>query len=753
MAIVLREEVHVDRCKYLLENFTFAEHLALCDDRLTAADAKREYNKIKKYLMSKIMGDIEIKYNFSRGRKDGRMYGKNSIQTLWKNMRGFICDGITTDIDFESMHPVLLYNICINNNIECPNLTEYVKDRERCLKKIMEADKVSRADAKNKIFERINYNKCKKSSCDYLRNFDRETLHIQRKCVDLEQYSYLKPFAKKERNFEGSFMNLLLGVEENKLLMMVKKCCDDAGIKIHAFMFDGLMVYGDITEGFLKSIKDYVINQSGFECINITIKPHKTDFEMPADWEAPVYTTYEDIKADFNKHNCKVGEQFVHFTDTEIFEYSRSGFQTFHEELKYFDPDAKGNNHDDKMVSFTKKWFEDPDKKKYLRMDSYPKPDLCPNNVLNIWRPYPVEVIAESIDKDKCEKGLQFFKNHIDILCNHQQEVTDFVNLWISQMFQYPENKSCELVFISFEGAGKGCLLDFFKTIMGHQKVWECTDPQRDIFGSFNGKMRESMLVVFQEANKSVFFNANDKKKALITDNVITINQKGVKQYDMKSYHRFITFTNNACPCVPNKRRDCIIRASDEMIDNIPYFTEGFKYAQDVGVCKYIYDHYMKQQTQPRITAVDIPITDYHKEMVVAHKPLMRMFLEDLAEKARNNELEPGAISEKVGIYTSDELYRMFVSYAALEKQSTNEITKSNFSVKFSHHSQQKGGKQIEKKVKKINGKTYNMYIFDLDAFVKQFTNDDTGNEMTDDELSDDDSAVVEAAAAVAAAV
>jgi len=197
---------------------------------------------------------------------------------------------------------------------------------------------------------------------------------------------------------------------------------------------------------------------------------------------------------------------------------------------------------------------------------------------------------------------------------------------------------------------------------------------------------------------------------------------------------------------VPNKRRDAIIRASDEMIGNTEYFNEGFKYATDVGVCKYIYDHYMTQECKPRIVGADIPITEYHKEMIVAHTSLLKMFLQDFAEKAQDNELEPGAISGEVGIYTSDEFYRMFVSFAAYEKQSTNEITKSNFGVKISHEKI----KSYKKKTKKIKGKNYNMYIFDLDAFVAEM---DLPSFDTGDDMTDDDAAVVEAAAAIVAAV
>jgi len=93
-------------------------------------------------------------------------------------------------------------------------------------------------------------------------------------------------------------------------------------------------------------------------------------------------------------------------------------------------------------------------------------------------------------------------------------------------MFQYTEIKTMELIFVSVEGAGKGLILHFLKTIMGNKKVFETTNPQRDVFGNFNPLMKDSVLVVFNEANKSNFYNANDIKKALITDKTIIINEK-----------------------------------------------------------------------------------------------------------------------------------------------------------------------------------------------------------------------------------
>ena len=62
-----------------------------------------------------------------------------------------------------------------------------------------------------------------------------------------------------------------------------------------------------------------------------------------------------------------------------------------------------------------------------------------------------------------------------------------------------------------------------------------------------------------------------------------------VPQFNMKSYHRFIGFSNNPDPATKNKRRDVFFRSSDK-IGNTEYFGDGFYYAKDMNCCKYIYE-------------------------------------------------------------------------------------------------------------------------------------------------------------------
>ena len=122
MAIVLTEKINIYRANFLLDSYTYENFYTTWEG--SATDAKIQYDKVIKFLVSKTEneGTNAIKYNHTKGRVNGRMYGEKSLQCCPREVRGFLCDGISTDIDIVNAHPVLLLNICNKHSIECPNL-------------------------------------------------------------------------------------------------------------------------------------------------------------------------------------------------------------------------------------------------------------------------------------------------------------------------------------------------------------------------------------------------------------------------------------------------------------------------------------------------------------------------------------------------------------------------------------------------------------------------------------------------------
>lgn len=614
---VFEENINLTKCSYLLDSYTFADFFADFDG--TQQDAKIQFKKIQTYLTLKLTGKTQYaKYKHTKDRTNGRMYGdQSSIQNCVKNIRNFLIDGLTTDIDMVNAHPVILYHLCNKYDYECPNLKNIVENRKETMNRVMEQTALNYNEVKKLILTATNTNKKIASQSQFVINYSNEMRGIQKLLLDNKDFNYVKEYAKKDSNFEGSFINHILCIEENIILSHIRTWCDLNELQIHSLFFDGLMVSGLHTDSILPDIEKYILDNYGYE-IKLSIKPCDTTLELPDDYEPPKMITYKDVKEQFEKTNCQVSDVFIVEHNNSIREFKWSNFIIYHKGLKFLDDKRKKQD-------FLKCWSEDEDRRRYDDFGCYPKE--CPKNIYNLWKPFDISILPDSEPDEECKKAYEYFLNHINVLCGYEQKIYDFVMMWLSQMLQYPENKTIELIFLSQEGTGKGLLLAILKTILGNHRVFETTDPQRDVFGNFNGLMKEAFLVCFNESNKSNFYNQNDKKKALITDAVITINQKSLPTITCNSFHRFITFTNNSDPSIKNVRRDLFIRCSDDKIADTEYFMEGFAIAKNKTHCKYIYDQLMKYPTKPFINVNDIPETEDDIEFLEATEPPIKRFL------------------------------------------------------------------------------------------------------------------------------
>ena len=98
-------------------------------------------------------GLAQIKYK-RQSRKYGRVNPENGIglSMLSKRIRHTLCKDVYEDIDIINCHPIILYQVCQYNNIDCPNLSIYITDRNTKLREVMAQYDVSRDEAKKIIY-------------------------------------------------------------------------------------------------------------------------------------------------------------------------------------------------------------------------------------------------------------------------------------------------------------------------------------------------------------------------------------------------------------------------------------------------------------------------------------------------------------------------------------------------------------------------------------------------------------------------
>ena len=629
-------------------------------------ERKTKFNMMRAFCQNNIKARGEIKRLYSYTQQTplevgGRLYCGNSIQGLQKSFRGFLMEGVSTDIDMKNAHPVILKYICKINNIPCPNLTWYVENRDEVLKNFDE-------QGKTLFLKAVNDDKLsKKCTHSFFKDFDKECKKIQKEIYKLECYKHIVESVPTTRmyNFLGSAINRVLCVYENKILQSVISVCNSKQIEICSLMFDGLLIYGDhySNNDLLREIEQRVNND--FEGINMVFayKRHSTDIIMPPDYEEmPTNVkiedgrSFDDISSEFEKQHCKINHNgiFIKETDDKIIVMNKSHITTAYEHMTY---DKLTENKSNELVitqhNFIKDWLVNNDSQRsYDTMGCYPNGNECPENCYNTWRPFAMELMN---DWEDMPDAVDVFRNHIKILCDNDEVVSSYIEAWIAQMIQYPAVKTICPTLISKEGAGKGTLMMLLKKMLGESKYFETTTPSTHIFGQFNGHMSDSFLINLDEMSKKEVSGFDGQFKALTTNPHLTINEKGVKSYNINSYHRFIITTNNEDPINSKKddRRNLIIRSSDELIGNTEYFNKIYKLLDNENVIKSCYEYFKQMPNMDKFRNIPLPKTQYQEDIKEASVSPIELWLIDFAKSHSGSDDVTVTASTMFSLFTS----------------------------------------------------------------------------------------------------
>ena len=633
----------------------FVEQCLNKDKKHTIEECKTKFSILQQFCQTnlKTNGITKRIYSYATG-TSGRLFSGGSLQGLPSTIRGlFMRDGIGTDIDMCNAHPVILRYICKLHNIPCPNLDYYISHRDECLEKFesREIGKVAYLTTLNKD----TLNRTKGLSLDF-KKYDIEIKQIQKKLVQIKDYIDLVSSVPEIKLYNklGSAVNRIMCYYENLILQHVIHIITGKGIEIAILMFDGLMIYGDYYKDpdLLEYITYYVEKQMPGLEMKWAYKEHNTEMNVPEDFVVENTNkinknenSFENVANEFEKTHLKIINKslFVKHDNNNIIFLTQAQLKMSYSHLSYDVPvyNEKGIFTGFNTLPFINKWvgFTHNIRRKD-DVDIYPNSKDCPENIFNLWRPFAMELLSEPYTHKQTE--LNFILHHIKILCNHDENVYDYFIKWIAQMIQYPHIKTIMPTFISGEGAGKGTLFKLFEKMLGNEKVFETTNPSRDVWGDFNGMMCNCFLVNLNELSKKDTMEAEGKIKGLITDNTLAINQKGVPQYKIKSYHRFITTTNKEEPInsTNGDRRNLIIRSSDEKKGDYIYFEMMHNYLEDNDVIRTCYDYFKSIEGMDKFKDIHIPQTEYHTNLKELSKSPIEQWLESFTREHMNDSKE-----------------------------------------------------------------------------------------------------------------
>ena len=651
-AVTLNERVNLEAVKYLMSmpKSRWKSELSTDKDRKFEV----EYKKATDYLKGQLDGTgITRTYKFADGKHFGRQFDHSGLQGMQKCIRGILCDGVISDLDIVNCHPNILSYICRQNDIPCPNLDYYIKNRDKILNLLQHEHNYDREDAKKRFLKSTNSSyPHKRHDYDFLDAYDAEMKKIQKQIVEVKEYNFIKPKVKKGDNEEGSFINLCLCYHENKILMKAYDFLASKKVEICTLSFDGLMHYGAEDTKLLNELNAYISNEyidAGFKFV---YKPHSKSIRVPKDFDSSSVPnkSYKMMCKWFNKSHAKVGGKYICEDVAGEKEIElEAAFKARYKHYRVYD-------REDQFIDAWLKNIPNTNMRTYLKFGMHPD-NLCPEDVYNLWEPFVYSL--KTVEYEPDTQGLSKILHLVKVLANYDDFSEKFLLDWMAQMLQYPEIKPGAMPVIqSKPGAGKNSLIDILTRILGKNKVWECVDPQRDIFGSHNGKMRDAFLINVNEAGIKDFSGALGKLKSLVTEPFVSIRAMYQDVTILPSYHRLILTTNEtyAIGTEAGDRRLGIIAASNDLVID-PQNDNGNKewwksFREDVldseRALRTFYDYLMKRPTKKVFTAEDLPLTEYAQQLQGLSVHPIVQWLEDIATVKRQDWKNKGYYNDNI---------------------------------------------------------------------------------------------------------
>lgn len=232
-------------------------------------------------------GIIQTTYKPSKNLKtQGRLFAQNaSLQSLPREFRGCLANGLLYDIDIINAHPILLQQYCEKNGIRCDNLKYYCNNRDDVLNEIMIEYDYTRDEAKNLFLRSINGGFSEGITNKFYVDLKKEIKEIHN-LITLKNNDLYKSLKKrKDFNIEGSVTNVILCDLENLVITTAYEYLSNNDYDVCVLVFDGLMIKikNDIYIPFpievLEDMSNYIYTKTGYK-VNFIEKPLDTSIDL-----------------------------------------------------------------------------------------------------------------------------------------------------------------------------------------------------------------------------------------------------------------------------------------------------------------------------------------------------------------------------------------------------------------------------------------------------------------------------------------
>jgi hypothetical protein len=596
-------------------------------DRLISSNSLDKKEKLPLFAIKKKIKNGKLSVKYSKKKVNvGRVYPIPyiSIGVLKRKIRHTLCKNDWVDIDMVCAQPVLLEQICKKHNFNCPNLTNYIENRNDCLHFFMEEYKVDR-DTVKELFNRLMFlgsfeGWLKDNNLKRIETCNADALEEELKTIannivncndDLKNIIRRSKDDEAKTNIDGSTVSYFLQDYERQVLEVVYEyLLENNYIKNNEAILchDGIMIRKEnYKDSILEEISNQVLLKTGFNVkyivkeMNEGISLDKLDID-----DDSKYIIYkEEFEKTFFKLNnpiCYCAEldngQLQFLSDSDLKLYLKDTTYKFN----------------DVMTNFYDKWSIDPMKRKFEKIVFNPSKTQDPTHY-NTFKgfKYDDETFLYDLDEKDC-KFLELLKH----LCIDKTIYNYFLD-WISKIVQCPDRKTewAIVLYSNIHGIGKNAIVDFlFKLFENYTAK---IDEIEDLLKKFNTNLCSKFIIAGDEISARAKTVSNQMKN-IITRKYSNMERKGFDSIMIDDYSNYIFTTNNeSCFTIEkDDRRYFMIRCTEELKPD-SFFSDFYKELNDIHMLKKIFKFFKNRDIEYVINKA--PTTDYKLELTIEQKP------------------------------------------------------------------------------------------------------------------------------------
>jgi len=228
-------------------------------------------------------------------------------------------------------------------------------------------------------------------------------------------------------------------------------------------------------------------------------------------------------------------------------------------------------------------WLEHVARRQYAGVIFRPAGALIINGRLNLWTGWGVE---------PKQGNWSLLRKHIrETLAAGDGSVYQYIMNWLAWAVQHPgEAAEVALVFIGERGSGKGTLGKALSKIFG-QHALHLSSPEH-LTGRFNAHLRQCTFLFADEAYGPKDKSAEGTLKRLITEDTLTIEQKGRDPIEVPNLLHVMMASNNewVIPAGAHERRFMVQRVSEVHRQDPAWFGPLYNQMREGGYAAMLFD-------------------------------------------------------------------------------------------------------------------------------------------------------------------